>query len=457
MIHERSCCNRRSLTQADGRDWREKRDRPTRISNLTLFPVSPVPPFPLVSHRSRHASLAPRACRARLHHFSTNRHGTIWASKLSNPLSAPGLVSLIDKSSSRGENDRMPSLTTTKALCVIVFMGGVACMFGGITAATASAASPLYWCPDQKADRQYSARQGPGCVPLVEKKETLATEQEGEAPASDKPPRDFKIENLQGDVSAFLREYRHFLDCCKTDPDELQRVENLGEEVSELLELAQSQLSNYSMASRGIMLREMIPPVAKARADLQTLRARLEKIGETSKQRDQAEFEEAGRETRAILEVEESIDKDIRAPKLPASAKTGVGIGVAPAAGPSIGKTPKTGTAIGVEGRTGQDVGMSPRNSSDIGGSGPTGFAIGATGRPGPSIGDSTLNSDTSSAVNSSLQRSTVGSSISDSSVGSSMGHSSVGSNLQDSSVGSSFGGSSVGSSMQNHLTDPRK
>ena len=381
----------------------------------------------------------------------------IRARRLSNPLSALGLVSLIDKNSSRGENDYMRSLTTTKALCVIVFMGGVACMFSGITAATASAASPLYWCPDQKADRQYSATQGPGCVPLVEKKETRATEQEREAPTSDKQPRDFKIENLQGDVSAFLREYRHFLDCCKTDPDELQRVENLGEEVSELLELAQSQLSNYSMASRGIMLREMIHPVAKARADLQTLHARLEKIGERSKQRDQAEFEEAGRETRSILEMEESIDKDIRAPKLPASAKTGVGIGIAPAAGPSIGKTPKTGTAIGVEGRTGQDVGMSPRNSSDIGGSGPTGFAIGATGRPGPSIGDSTLNSDTSSAVNSSFQRSTVGSSISDSSVGSSMGPSSVGSNLQDSSVGSSFGGSSVGSSLQNHLTDPRK
>jgi hypothetical protein len=349
----------------------------------------------------------------------------------------------------------MRSLTIAKALCVTVFMGGVALMFSGITAATASAASALYWCPDQKADRQYSAKQGPGCVPLVEKKETQATEQEGETSTGNKPPRDFKIENLQGDVSAFLRVYRQFLDCCKTDPNELQRVENLGEEVSELLESAQSQLSNYSMASRGIMLREMIPPVAKARADLQTLRARLEQIDKTSNQRDQVQFEEAGRETRAIREMEESIDKDIRAPKLPASAKTGVGIGVAPATGPSIGKTPKTGTAIGVEGRTGQDVGMSPRNSSDIGGSGPTGFAIGATGRAGPSVGESTFNNNTSSSVDSSLQRSTVGSSISDSSVGSSMGPSSVGSSLKDSSVGSSFGGSSVGSSLQDRATGP--
>jgi hypothetical protein len=294
-------------------------------------------------------------------------------------------------------------------------------------------------------------------VRLVEKKEIQAVEQEGEKPTSDKPPRDFKIENLQGDVSTFLNKYRQFLDCCKTDLAELQQIEELGDDVGGLLESAQNQLSNYSMASRGIMLREMIPPVAKARADLRTLRARLEQVGDASNRRDQAEFEEAGREARAMREMEESIDKDIRAPKLPASAKTGVGIGVAPAAGPSIGKTPKTGTAIGVEGRTGQDVGMSPRSSSDIGGSGPTGFAIGATGRAGSSIGESTLNNDTSSSVDSSLQRSTVGSSISDSSIGSSMGPSSVGSSLQDSSVGSSFGGSSVGSSLQDRTTGPKR
>jgi len=351
----------------------------------------------------------------------------------------------------------MLSFTTAKALCVTVFMGGVALTFSDITAATASAASPLYWCPDQKADRQYSAKQGPGCVPLAEKKETQAGEQEGKTPTSDKPLREFKIENLQGDVSTFLNKYRQFLNCCKTDLAEIQQIEELGDEVGELLESAQNQLSNYSMASRGIMLREMIPPVAKARVDLRTLRAQLEQVGEASNRRDQAEFEETGRESRAIQEMEESIDKNIRTPKLPASAKTGVGIGVAPAAGPNIGKTPKTGTAIGIEGRTGQDVGMSPRNSSDIGGSGPTGFAIGATGRAGSSIGESTLNNDASSSVDSSLQRSTVGSSISDSAVGSSMGPSSVGSSLRDSSVGSSFGGSSVSSSLQNRVTGPKQ
>jgi len=351
----------------------------------------------------------------------------------------------------------MRSFTTTKALCVAAFMGGLVLAASSIAISTASAASTLFWCPDQKADRQYSAKQGPGCVPLVEKEKTRAAEQEGETPTGEKPPRDFKIDNLQGDVSAFLQEYRQVLDCCKTNPNELERVQNLGEEVSELLESAQSQLSNYSMVAQGIMLREMIPPVAKARADLRTLRTRLEQIDKRSNQRNQAEIEEAGRKAHIMQNMEESIDKEIRAPRLPASAKTGVGIGIVPAAGPSIGKTPKTGTAIGVEGRTGQDVGVSPKNGFDIGGSGPTGFAIGATGRAGPSVGESTFNNNTSSSVDSSLQRSTVGSSISDSSVGSSMGSSSVGSSLPNTPVGSSFGGSSVGSSLQNRATGPQQ
>ena len=363
------------------------------------------------------------------------------------------LAGFIDKDSSRVENDCMHPFTTMKPLCVTAFIAGVALTLSAFAAGTASAASPLYWCPDRKADQQYSATKGPGCVPLVEKKEAQAVEQEGEAATSEKAPRDFKIENLQRDVSAFLREYRQFLNCCKTDPDELQRIADLGEEVSELLESTQSQLSNYSMASRGIMLRDMITPVTTARADLRTLRSRLGEIGDASNRREQVDFEESGRETRTMRELEESIDRDIRAPKLPGSAKTGMDIGVAPAAGPNIGKAPRTGAQT-ESGRTGQDIGASPKSSTDIGASGPTGFEIGATGRAGPSIGESTLNSDTSSTVNSSLQRSTVGSNISDSSIGSSLGSSSVGSSLQDSSVGSSFGRSSVGSSLQNRPED---
>lgn len=348
----------------------------------------------------------------------------------------------------------MRSLTTTKTLCVTV-LGGVTLAFSGITTVTVSAASPLYWCPDQQSDRQYSAKQGPGCVPLVENEETVTAEQEGGTPTGDKPPRDFKVENLQGDVSTFLNKYRDFLDCCKTDLSELQQVEEMGDEVGDLLKSTQTNISNHSMASRGIMLREMIPTVAKVRADLKNLRATLERISTSTNTRDSGDFEESGREAHAIREMEESIERDIRAPKLSTGPKTGASIGNAPAAGPSIGKTPKTGNTIGAEGVTGQDIGASSKSSHDIGGSGPVGFGIGATGRAGPSLGESNLNNESSSAVGSSLQRSTVGSSLSDSTVGSSFGGSSVGSSLGESSVGSSFGSSSVGSTIQERGTGP--
>jgi hypothetical protein len=321
----------------------------------------------------------------------------------------------------------------------------VAIASGWLFADLAQSASTIYYCPDRKADQQYSASKGPGCVPLVEKKEAGADDR-----TKEKPPHDFKMEHLQRDVSKFLDEYRRFLDCCKTDLGELKEVEKLGDEVGELLTFTQANLSNYSLASRGIMLRDMIPPVAKSRADLKTLRARLEQINELSNRLDSLSFEEQGQEARRIREIEESIEKDIQAPKQPRSAKTGVDIGGLPAAGPSIGRSPKTGSDIGQGGLTGQEIGASPRSSREIGGSGLSGFEIGATGRAGPSIGESTLNSDSSSSVNSSLEQSTVGSSISDSSVGSSLGSSNVGSDLQDTSVGSSLGGSSVGSSLQN-------
>ncbi len=367
------------------------------------------------------------------------------------------LTSFIDKDFSQAENGFMRPLITAKALCLTVFLGGAALTCNGITPTTASAASSLYWCPDQQGDRQYSAKQGLGCVPIVEKEGVKTTEQEGGTPTRNKPLHDFKVENLQNDVSSFLNKYRNFLDCCKTDLSELQQIEEMGDEVGDLLKSTQTNMSNHSMASRGIMLREMIPTVAKARADLKKLRATLERINTSTKARDSGSFETSGRETRAIREMEESIERDIRAPELSTGPKTGTSIGTAPAAGPTIGKTPKTGNAIGAEGVTGQNIGTSSKYSHDIGGSGPAGFGIGAAGRAGPSIGQSTLNNESSSAVGSSLQRSTVGSSLSDSTIGSSFGGSSVGSSLGESSIGSSFGSPSVGSTIQERGTGPQQ
>lgn len=307
---------------------------------------------------------------------------------------------------------------------------------------TASAASTIYYCPDRKGDQQYSAQQGPGCIPLVDTGKKTPDERSSQ--------RQSRLDNLQRDVSLFLVRYQKFLDCCRTDLTELRELEEMADQLDDLLASAQANLSNYSLASRGIMLRELIPRVARARTDLKILHARLEKINDLSNRLEQLDFEESGRQSQTIRELQESIDRDIRAPTLPAGAKTGAAIGVAPAAGPAIGRSPKTGTEIGQEGVTGQDIGATPKNSREIGGSGLSGFEIGATGRAGPAIGESTLNQETSSNVNSTLQRSTVGSSISDSTVGSSINSSTIGSSMQDSSVGSSFNGSSVGSSLQN-------
>jgi hypothetical protein len=322
----------------------------------------------------------------------------------------------------------------------IVFLAG-AIGIGAMPVPPAFSASTIYYCPGRQGDQQYAAQQGPGCIPLVEKQPEST---------ADRPQRHFKPDNLQQDVSTFLTRYQKFLDCCKTDLSELSVLEDMAEELDQMLASAQANLSNYSLASRGIMLRELIPRVARANSDLKVLHARLEKMNDLTSRRDQLDFEEAGRAAQAIRDLQESIERDIRAPKLPGSAKTGTGIGAAPAAGPAIGRSPKTGTEIGQEGLTGQDIGATPKNSRDIGGSGLSGFEIGATGRAGPAIGESTLNQETSSGVTSTLQRSTVGSSISDSTVGSSMNPSGVGSSMRDTSVGSSFGGSPGGSIPKN-------
>jgi hypothetical protein len=370
------------------------------------------------------------------------------ASRFSTPGKPAEFLPFVDKEQIRGENLFMRTYYSCRLRFWLV-VGAPALLASAVSlpSVTAFAASTIYWCPDRKGDQQYSAKPGAGCVPLVQKDEQATQE---EVVGKERPKREYRVENLQSDVSEFLKRYRHFLECCKTDLTELRQVQDLGDEVGDLLASTQAQISNHSLASRGIMLREMIPPVAKARADLKMLRARMEQIGTSSTGLDNADsVDDAAREARKLRELEDSIARDFRAPQLPGGPRTGVDLGVAPSVGPGIGRSPKSVLGSGSEGTTGQDIGVSPRAGSAIGGSGPTGFEIGRTGRAGPGIGQSTFNDDTSSGVGSSLQRSTVGSSISDSTVGSSLGTSSVGSSLQDTSVGSSFGGPSAGSSLQ--------
>ena len=321
----------------------------------------------------------------------------------------------------------------------------------------AAAAPPIEYCEQSSPDKQLRASKGKpsadtaGCSPLVEKKDP--------APGDARTPRtaasELKIENLQTEVVGFLQKYHQFIECCRTDLAELERVEELGDEVNELLAMAQSGLFSEHMKLRGWTIAELLPPVAQARADLKRLRTRLETIGAARDKLNQLDYESSAKELRAIQEAEDSIRSDFQTRSLPTGPKTGTGIGAGSTVGPNIGKTPKTGANIGSGGALGADVGAVPRTGGDIGSSGPTGFDIGATGRAGAAIGESSLNRE-QSAVGSSLQPSTVGSSLGDSTIGSSLGGSTIGSGLNDTSVGSSLEGSSVGSSLQNRGTAPR-
>jgi hypothetical protein len=321
----------------------------------------------------------------------------------------------------------------------------------------ADAAPLLEFCEHSSADQQLRASQGTspsgtaGCVPLVEKKEPSPSDDRRTREAT----RQMKIDNLQQEVTTFLQKYNHFLECCRTDLAELQSVEELGNDVNELLTMAQSGLFSEHMKLRGWTIAELIPPVAKARADLKRLHTKLEAIGHARNQLGQLDYESAAKESRRIQELEDSIYRDFQPWPIPAGPKTGVGIGASPSVGTGIGMTPKTGTGIGAGGTTGADFGTTPKTGLDIGATGPAGFEIGGTGRAGAAVGESSLNTD-QSAVGSSLPPSSVGSSLPDSTIGSSLGGSTIGSGMQDTSVGSSLGGSSVGSSIQNRGTAPR-
>ncbi|ULA64020.1 MAG: hypothetical protein LZF86_110720 [Nitrospira sp.] len=347
----------------------------------------------------------------------------------------------------------MLSARQQRLTMTILALAGIISFLGYVT--RAEAAPQLEFCEHSSSDQQLrasrntSSSSATGCVPLVEKKEPSTLD----GRINQESARQMKVDNLQSEAVTFLQRYNQFLECCRTDLTELQSVEELGNEVNELLIMAQTGLFSEHMKLRGWTIAELLPPVAKARADLKRLHARLETIGNARSQLDQLDYESSAKESRRIHELEDSIQKDFQTRSLPGGPKTGAGIGASSTVGTNIGRTPRAGTDIGAGGSQASDVGATPRSGASIGASGPTGFDIGATGRAGANIGESRLNSD-QSAVGSSLQQSTVGSNIGDTSVGSSLGQSTIGSSLSDTSIGSSLGGSSIGSSLQNRSTN---
>ena len=252
----------------------------------------------------------------------------------------------------------------------------------------AQPAERLYWCPEKSRDQRYGVAPEPGCLPLVEA-------QQEEKQTADRTPKarlPIKVEQLQSEISSYLRRYGRFLKCCAADPDALEQVEELEDEASDLLRAAQRGFFSEQKKLRGFMLAEVIPPVAQARDALRKLKQRLEQIRESQEALELLDYEAVARERRRLRELEESIIAEFRPRKPLAAPPTGTEIGVTPAMGPEIGAVPPTGPAIGVAPPTGMDIGVTPPTGREIGQTPPTGFEVGTTGRAGPEIGESTLN-----------------------------------------------------------------
>ena len=227
--------------------------------------------------------------------------------------------------------------------------------------------APLYWCPHRNLDQQYKTVPEPGCVPLVEEKK---------ADQKERVERKIKIENIQSEASAFLQRYRRYLDCCATDPDTLEDLEDLEEYASDLLRaIQQTGLANMSTSQRGFTLSAIISPVAQARSDLRTLKKRLEQISVSKDKIETLDFEAAGRERLRIRESEESVKREFRPTRPADSAPTGTEIQdttVPNRFGTTFGDTTlpnATGTDIGTVVSPGSDqqTDLRPRRGLDTG------------------------------------------------------------------------------------------
>jgi hypothetical protein len=302
--------------------------------------------------------------------------------------------------------------------------------------------APVYWCPNRTADKQIATTPDPGCSPLVEKKDDTQSNGKEE---TDKPL--IKIVDIQNEASSFVEQYRKFLECCSTRIDSVEDLDDLhAKAVRILASVQQKGVFNASGSGTGTgaggrtlgtfsrqwTLSEIVGTVAHARDDLGKLKTRLADIVDSKARIRMLDYESAGRERRRIEEAEEGIEKEFRAKKPPASARTGMEIQnttiptriggdiesttLGSSFGADIGSTvsPYSNVTEDLHPRRGQniqDTNLPTRFGPALGGGNTpaselpisTGFEIGTTQGPtgpstnparvGPSIGESSLNS----------------------------------------------------------------
>lgn len=208
----------------------------------------------------------------------------------------------------------------------------------------------IYWCPNRTADKRITATPDAGCTALYdaerdEKKSSLNPDERTDAAAKDP----LKILDIQNEASKFTRDYREFLDCCASEWDSLDRIDELLEQSNHIL-MSVQQKGIYNSAGFGVgsgaaglgggpgqspklgtfarqwTLSEIVGTAAIARDDLKKLRTRMKGLITRYEKLDSLDYEQRGREERRIEDERETIAQDLRPKRPAASAPTGMDI-----------------------------------------------------------------------------------------------------------------------------------
>ncbi len=209
----------------------------------------------------------------------------------------------------------------------------------------------IYWCPNRTADKRITATPEAGCTALYDADRDDKKAEKG-APTDQnstvgKEP--LKILDIQNEASKFTREYREFLDCCASEWDSLDRIDELLEQSNHIL-MSVQQKGIYNSAGFGVgtgaaglgggpgqspklgtfarqwTLGEIVGTVAIARDDLKKLRTRMKGLITRYEKLDSLDYEQRGREARRIDDEREAIAHDLQPKRPPASAPTGMDI-----------------------------------------------------------------------------------------------------------------------------------
>jgi hypothetical protein len=209
----------------------------------------------------------------------------------------------------------------------------------------------IYWCPGHTADKRITATPDAGCTPLydAERDHKKPERMDETAPDTSTPKEPLKIVDIQNEATKFTREYREFLECCASELDSVERIDELLEESNHIL-MSVQQKGIYNSAGFGVgsgtsglgggpgespklgtfarqwTLSEIVGTVALARDDLKKIKTRIKDLGTRFERLDSLDYEQRGREARQIEDEREAIVRENRAKKPPTSAPTGMDI-----------------------------------------------------------------------------------------------------------------------------------